>query len=1043
MPAQWLGIREGLRANTVIARTRLFERLDSARTRRVLWVAGADGSGKSTLLASYVARRELKSLWLDLTPDDADPGWFLAHLGIRAGYSRQRGGDMSAQVRRQVAGLTRALPAGAVIVLDGVEQIPAESNFALVLREAIEVTPTGIQWCLLSGEPVNEDLAFLVEFFQGDRLGPEDLCVDENELESLLRKHANKVGVQAARSLAYARGAIGCVVAALALEGASAAPTVEATETPPIPDCYLEYAAAHLAELPEPRRNAFFALSLLHHFDAGVLEALVVDGASLETLHRWERRGLFIQRIAAGWRFHASFRTILNRLFTSQWDPVRRAEVYTVVARYCESRGRPAEAVEIWSAAEDWEAMATLIDREAESELSADWIVRLRRWIEALPDSVMERLPMMRYWLGRALAPVDDELARLCYLRAREQFERRPGLVGVALCQGGILEILLRREADAAELAQIVVAMDESLAGAGPFPSRAVELKCLSAYVRAALWTDTATGRLHDRVRRMHELLGAFEIQIDDRLRAASCLVEFAEISAHEELARTVAEFVQTEGLHSRGGAEARAQFVLGGGQRLLLPALKRESLDVAIADADAATSPSLSFQGRFLRAQLAIDESRHSDAQADLRVMQSLRREKSAADSAAIALLTARLAHAHLRHEEAVRQAVLTLQLAERALPRYALLRHGVQAIAVLLEHSAFDRIVHALDRLEKRAQHYFHGKWQYVLALLRADLAMCEGADGAMQTSIEIMLRCAPMADGVTLLPAFYGRRAGIILAYALEHGFGGAATAPWLRTVSLPAPAQSAAFWPWRARLQVLGSVGVARGEAAWRIVESLPPLLTQLVLAGVKGMDDKNLKIALYGRCTGPKVKLAFERDVAALHEVLGDERCIWRTGRRMGLDAGTCWVDLWAFDELADRDPSRAMALYAGKLLLGVEGDGVEHRRAELHQRYVRCVSGIGQQHELQGRHDIALAIFQAGLAIDGACESFFQGVMRCELALGNPARARQAYELLTTVLASHGGAVPSSLTERIFLGVQAPANNPSSDNGLAADSSEK
>ena len=148
------------RPHGAMARTRLFERLDAARSAKLWWIAGEDGSGKSTLIASYIARRGLPCLWLELTAQDADPGYLFSHFA--AAY-RGRGGrlpvfrpehvvNVLGFARRFFASVLDALPAGARIVLDNAEQVAQDATFAMILREALDVTPAHVQWCVLSQE---------------------------------------------------------------------------------------------------------------------------------------------------------------------------------------------------------------------------------------------------------------------------------------------------------------------------------------------------------------------------------------------------------------------------------------------------------------------------------------------------------------------------------------------------------------------------------------------------------------------------------------------------------------------------------------------------------------------------------------------------------------------------------------------------------------------------------------------------------------------------------------------------------------------------
>lgn len=66
----------------VLARTRLFRRLDQARRHPIVWLTGPPGIGKTTLVASYLPARHLRSLWYQVDEGDGDIATFFHYLGL-------------------------------------------------------------------------------------------------------------------------------------------------------------------------------------------------------------------------------------------------------------------------------------------------------------------------------------------------------------------------------------------------------------------------------------------------------------------------------------------------------------------------------------------------------------------------------------------------------------------------------------------------------------------------------------------------------------------------------------------------------------------------------------------------------------------------------------------------------------------------------------------------------------------------------------------------------------------------------------------------
>src|SRR5688572_16565902 len=77
---------------SVLARERLFARLDGGPARTLGWISGPPGSGKTSLAASYVEGRRLRSIWYQVDPDDADVATFFHYLAHAASKLQAGGG---------------------------------------------------------------------------------------------------------------------------------------------------------------------------------------------------------------------------------------------------------------------------------------------------------------------------------------------------------------------------------------------------------------------------------------------------------------------------------------------------------------------------------------------------------------------------------------------------------------------------------------------------------------------------------------------------------------------------------------------------------------------------------------------------------------------------------------------------------------------------------------------------------------------------------------------------------------------------------------
>src|SRR5262249_53705222 len=72
------------RLEGVVSRPTLHARLDEARGRPIVWMAGPPGAGKTTLAARWRESRGLPCLWYPVADEDEEPGTFFYYLGVAA-----------------------------------------------------------------------------------------------------------------------------------------------------------------------------------------------------------------------------------------------------------------------------------------------------------------------------------------------------------------------------------------------------------------------------------------------------------------------------------------------------------------------------------------------------------------------------------------------------------------------------------------------------------------------------------------------------------------------------------------------------------------------------------------------------------------------------------------------------------------------------------------------------------------------------------------------------------------------------------------------
>jgi LuxR family maltose regulon positive regulatory protein len=236
-----------------------------------------------------------------------------------------------------------------------------------------------------------------------------------------------------------------------------------------------------------------------------------------------------------------------------------------------------------------------------------------------------------------------------------------------------------------------------------------------------------------------------------------------------------------------------------------------------------------------------------------------------------------------------------------------------------------------------------------------------------------------------------------------------------------------------WPWAVRIYTLGRFEVylddeplARSPKAPRKMLSL---LKALICLGGAKVRDHRLVDALWPDDEADAGRAAFNVTLHRLRRLLGHTDAIQVEDGLVSLNPQLCWVDALAFERLANQaaqpdggaaSVQPALALYRGNLLPADEDEPwATAARERLRAKLVRVVGTHARELEARHQWEPAAALYSRGLDADELIESFYQGLMRCQLGLARPAEAMSAYRRLRQVLGATLGLTPSPETEAL------------------------
>jgi DNA-binding SARP family transcriptional activator/tetratricopeptide (TPR) repeat protein len=237
-------------------------------------------------------------------------------------------------------------------------------------------------------------------------------------------------------------------------------------------------------------------------------------------------------------------------------------------------------------------------------------------------------------------------------------------------------------------------------------------------------------------------------------------------------------------------------------------------------------------------------------------------------------------------------------------------------------------------------------------------------------------------------------------------------------------LPAEPDFPRNWPWQIRIESLGGFRIEVDGAAVsfgaRPQRKPLELLMLLAALGPQPVPTPVLIDALWPAADGDKARNSLDMAVLRLRRILGHEEALRVEGGCLLLDRARVWVDAWAFQE-DEASP------YAGTFLDGEAGhDAVAAQRERLEVLLVDRTRRHGAALEAAGRPADALSLYEDALRHSALAEALHRGVIRCHLALGEPAAALLAFQRCEDRLAQRLGVRPAPATQDLVRALRGP-----------------
>ncbi|MGA7181386.1 MAG: BTAD domain-containing putative transcriptional regulator [Thiobacillaceae bacterium] len=1026
----------------LIARTRLFERLDSASERGVVWVCAPAGAGNTSLLSTWLRARRRFPLWYRMDADDNDPASFVHYLAQMTAALAPLARPLPPLTPEYLLGVETfarrffrdfhaALPQPFALVLDDFHLIAADSpTMALIEAALAELPPESVTILSSRSQPPAALARWVV---CGGVLEWDDLRMDTDEAGALLRQvdtaHTWDVAAITAATQGWAAGLV--LVARAAGRASSLQPvSPEATEA------LYDYFARELFDGANAAvRELLLATALLPSFTEEQARALTGHANAGEILETLRREHFFIFRLddtPPSYQYHPLFLAFLRHQEQCTLMEGALNRLRGLAAQLAEAAGQYEAAAQLYRDAQAWPQSTALICRVGPELMAQGRHTTLLHWLGDLPEVVVLTSPWLLYWLGMAQIYVNPELASHTLAQAYARFQNEGARDGAALACAGILESIYLRSDDFTKVQEWGDRLDELL----PQDLRDLPLPLAARILTVVPVLEMAR---HDqplvvRLVKFAEALLADPKAVVFHSFTAGAVLNRA-FSGDLILAQKLLDSVMASSGRKDWPPVAHIHLLALSTFCAWLNARPREAYRhvehaLALAEESGVLVFNVAVLSQGVFAALALgDTVRASDwldrIQPRLRPDCRINYEEYRLLRALFKLSTGDLVGAQLDLEIGVEScAQLGMQAGEgpfRVAHGWSLALSGQARRACVLMKADIERTHAAGSGLME-----FWSRVAHSYALLAA------GEEDAARKALALAFGLGRSRGLFVAGPFWLPREMGRLCAEALQAGIETDYVRRMIQLRDIPPPSPDVESWPWPVRVYTLGRFDLHKNGAPIRSsgkTQKKPlQLLKALIAMGGRGVAVRDLAEALWEDNAEGTARHALEMAVSRLRKLLGDDRALLGQEGKLALNYNLVWVDVWAFERLAGQFEAhpgdartdlakRAMDRYTGPFLDGdEEASWLLGRRDRLRSRFLRLVAAHGNALERLGQWNQAADVYRRALEREPLAENIYQRLMFCHLEQGENAQALETFRRCRDMLSIVLGIAPGPQT---------------------------
>lgn len=1056
------------RVSSSYPRKRLFQLLDSYRNQPVIWVSSPAGSGKTTLIASYIDSCNLPCLWykLDAADNDIATFFYCAGLAVKKNVPGFRKSlpllspeylkGIKEFTKRYFEEVYRRLRSPFVLVFDNYQEVQSDALLHEVLQTGISIIPDGIQIIIISrNEPPPIFIRLRMERFK--LIGWNDIRLTAEETKDLSILLGKQDLDQS--NLIFLHEKTRGWIAGLILFFQSSntrVPDSHVLDNLAPQDIFDYFAIEVFSKADNETQELLLKTAILPAMTVQMAEDLTGIKSVRQILSWLERNHYFVEKrlqTSAVYSYHPLFRDFLLSRAEVALPPDEKARLRYDAATLLIDAGQADEAAMLLLAAGDLSRFTLLLLDQAKSLVVHGRLKTLSDWLDVIPQKMKEETPWLLYWLAVCQLGHNSTNSLESFTNAFHLFEERADLTGSFLAWSGAVNTIFCVFDDFKQMDAWIKWLEEKMSIGISFPSLEVEVNVASSMALALItrmpdhpdlrkWVNRTLSLILEGVS-LQTCLPMFPFFIyyfvfigdfDDCNIAVSDLRRLVQAQPTSPLLVITLRFAEAM-LYSTSAAR------------------HQEGIKAALDGLDLAEKSGAHFLDSLL---LALGTCNALNAMDTVRAREFLSRMEKNVRSGS------RGQSAHyfcLSGWHAICEGNKTLAL--------TLAQKSTQITEELgLVGPEFDcRFLLAFANLE--AEHWHEAVKQ--LEMLKIF---------ALKTGSTIHeYRCYLLAayfaflqndnkDGMVLLvrAMTLGRQKGFfnnvnfyqpaimssLCARALEAGIETEYVQNLIRILNLVPESSTVEIknWPWLVNIVSFGCFRVERAGKVLEYTAKAPQkilmLLKALISCGQGGASAKQLAYMLWPDADGDLALKTLEISLHRLRKLLGDNRVVCLRDGSITLAPNYCRVDAHRFENLLDHaeeifavprmqnsvEDSRssegshmlrcAINIYTGAFIDGTTEPWALSYRERLRSKFIRAVNLLGNTYQQQKYFDEAIFWYMRGLEIEEGAESFYRGLIRCHLSLGQHAEATAVYCRCKNTLVSIFGVQPSPETNSLI-----------------------